>query len=109
MCWTLELHDSFVEAVNQLGGGDSTYSLQPYYCARCIKRFCENHLVFILFFHFFCDRGYSKSFCENQLMNVEGLTIYHVKSHLQRIQRRGAPLHKFHLWTLKRVWISLKP
>ncbi|RRT41356.1 hypothetical protein B296_00025829 [Ensete ventricosum] len=57
--WTVELHDRFVDAVTQLGGPDSTNPSPPL------------------------------SLSSSPLMGVKGLTLYHLKSHLQmEVHRR---------------------
>ncbi|XP_048333112.1 myb family transcription factor PHL7 isoform X2 [Ziziphus jujuba] len=58
--WTSDLHDRFVDAITQLGGPDSGYFLH----SDVIKRATPKGVL--------------------RVMGVPGLTIYHVKSHLQK-------------------------
>jgi hypothetical protein len=87
--WTVELHERFVDAVTQLGGPDSTYSFP------CFNIFHYNLLLFNLFFlililllSLICFVSLSE-FVEAtpktimRVMGVKGLTLYHLKSHLQ--------------------------
>ncbi|KAL9997790.1 putative transcription factor MYB-HB-like family [Helianthus debilis subsp. tardiflorus] len=62
--WTQELHDLFEKAVNQLGGPDS----------KCID------VLLIIWYRetWATPKGILKA------MGISGLTIYHVKSHLQK-------------------------
>lgn len=77
MRWTPELHESFVEAVNKLGGSESMFPS----CSALKECFqiheSENHPYCSLFIAGATPKGVLK------IMKVEGLTIYHVKSHLQ--------------------------
>lgn len=95
MRWTPELHERFVDAVNKLGGSES-WSLI----------LCFSYHIFILNFYgtvLFSQEETSTSLCfprsifisvyfslaeatpkaVQKVMKVDGLTIYHVKSHLQ--------------------------
>ena len=77
--WNQELHDLFEEAVNQLGGPDSKFWARNFFF----------HGWFSSSFWFMVDifvvnfgggatpKGILKA------MGIDGLTIYHVKSHLQ--------------------------
>lgn len=76
--WTPELHDRFIEAVNQLGGADSKYYIQQR----------TKHQVCILqpeSWCFFVDHRLSEATPKTimRLMGIPGLTLYHLKSHLQ--------------------------
>ncbi|CAL9105466.1 unnamed protein product [Musa acuminata var. zebrina] len=84
--WTNELHDRFVLAVTQLGGPESKLKL--------IIVYSSNHYKSILILHTF-DMGLIEVLESFHLlratpkgvlriMGVAGLTIYHVKSHLQK-------------------------
>lgn len=79
MRWTPELHELFVEAVNKLGGSESAYHLIRVYFVNS-SRFYESqrsHCTDWFLYSGATPKGVLK------LMNAEGLTIYHVKSHLQ--------------------------
>lgn len=96
MRWTPELHETLVEAVNKLGGSESSFSLLA---------FCH-YACWLAISHF------EKKFTFNaeatpkgvlKLMNVDGLTIYHVKSHLQVTIHLGTGL--FILDILTAPWV----
>lgn len=79
MRWTPELHETFVEAVNKLGGSESWFIV-----------FASVRLSNLLLYQFPATyiNGYVTITGATpkgvlKLMKVEGLTIYHVKSHLQ--------------------------
>ncbi|MQM19898.1 hypothetical protein Taro_052910 [Colocasia esculenta] len=77
MRWTPELHECFVEAVNQLGGSESMSNHPSAYCLIGM----QNPLLMaprLVSSTGATPKGVLK------LMKVDGLTIYHVKSHLQK-------------------------
>jgi hypothetical protein len=97
--WTPDLHLCFVQAVERLGGEESKiFNFPPFYfyflsdnstVANSSYSFCEFlyinkifkyiYMVFMLFS--FCVGATPKLVL--QLMNIKGLSIAHVKSHLQ--------------------------
>lgn len=99
--WTRELHDKFVAAVAKLGGPDrkNTYRYAPFNSALSI---CKGVLS-LTCKHFFdcCSGATPKSVL--RLMECNDITIYHVKSHLQKyrlipeMSTAGTSLVVFHV------------
>ncbi|KAJ9543597.1 hypothetical protein OSB04_023304 [Centaurea solstitialis] len=85
MRWTPELHEAFVEAVNKLGGSETQLAKGQSDFAP-LASVVESTLKCLLTCGFYAagpiwgatPKGVLKQ------MKVEGLTIYHVKSHLQK-------------------------
>ena len=98
--WTVELHERFVDAVTQLGGPDSMLSC--YICLfksislfMCSSKSCASVSLLICS----CNAYYACHDVKNKtiiyisaeatpktimrVMGVKGLTLYHLKSHLQ--------------------------
>lgn len=84
--WTPELHHRFVEAVAHLGGPDSEY-ISPYYptpfCTSSYKiKSFDNYIELLMFFYIsILAEATPKTLM--RVMGVPGLTLYHLKSHLQ--------------------------
>lgn len=80
--WTVELHERFVDAVTQLGGPDSTFFLlisslnYLFSFGDDISCFVHNRSN-----HFNYAEATPKTIM--RVMGVKGLTLYHLKSHLQ--------------------------
>ncbi|XP_010252929.1 PREDICTED: myb family transcription factor PHL7-like isoform X1 [Nelumbo nucifera] len=73
--WTNELHERFVDAVTQLGGPD----MKPWLPKKLdIKREEQCPVQHVVKFEGATPKGVLR------IMGVQGLTIYHVKSHLQK-------------------------
>ncbi|CAI0440500.1 unnamed protein product [Linum tenue] len=86
--WTVELHERFVDAITQLGGPDSTT--------------LSSHPFFLGFFDFLLTNYINDDVnlvaeatpkTIMRVMGVKGLTLYHLKSHLQKF-RLGKQPHK---------------
>ena len=93
--WTPELHERFIEAVTQLGGADSKYRHTckkikhdyKYHYSAQVGMYHESQLN--QFFH--VAEATPKTVMT--LMGIPGLTLYHLKSHLQVF----SDFHKFSL------------
>ena len=100
--WTPDLHRCFVHAIHTLGGQYSTYRQQAYpskplhlfacflSCFSCVQ--LQAWLAVANCWHFVCAMRADDSSGATpkrvlQLMGVAGLTISHVKSHLQVCMR----------------------
>lgn len=87
--WTPELHLCFVRAVERLGGQESKNFLlllvSMCMCSDCFSIHHVDRIDFVLFWIFFFNPGATPKLVL-QLMNIKGLSIAHVKSHLQVIK-----------------------
>ncbi|TMW96410.1 hypothetical protein EJD97_007387 [Solanum chilense] len=89
--WTPDLHQRFVDAVSQLGGPDSKYF---FICSDSPKmlllHLCQLTYVQQLFLVanlnicYFIDNVEATPKSLMRVMNIHGLTLYHLKSHLQK-------------------------
>lgn len=73
--WTPELHQRFVDAVNQLGGAESKYNILIF------SRYRDQLNSNISLHH---PEATPKTVM--RLMGIPGLTLYHLKSHLQVLE-----------------------
>jgi len=85
--WTPELHQRFIEATNQLGGADSEYNtnfinLSISITIIVIIRFYSTSYL-ILFFTLWHRVAEATPKSLMRVMGIPGLTLYHLKSHLQ--------------------------
>lgn len=85
--WTPELHQRFIEATNQLGGADSEYNtnfinLTVSITIIVIIGFCSTSYL-ILFFTLWHLVAEATPKSLMRVMGIPGLTLYHLKSHLQ--------------------------
>ncbi|OEL37773.1 Myb-related protein 1 [Dichanthelium oligosanthes] len=71
--WTPELHQRFVDAVNQLGGAESKYNILIF------SKYRDKLNSYISLHH---PEATPKTVM--RLMGIPGLTLYHLKSHLQK-------------------------
>lgn len=80
--WTPDLHQRFVDAVSQLGGPDSKY----FFTSSDPPKMLLLHpriLVANLNICCFIDNVEATPKSLMRVMNIHGLTLYHLKSHLQ--------------------------
>lgn len=77
--WTSELHERFVEAVNQLGGPDSKYTIEilSFICS------LNETLDYLLMVTLLDATAEATPKTIMRVMGIPGLTLYHLKSHLQ--------------------------
>ncbi|XP_058082425.1 protein PHOSPHATE STARVATION RESPONSE 3-like [Magnolia sinica] len=75
--WTPELHEHFVEAVNKLDGAENEHIISSFPFSFFL--FCQVRSVL-----WTGSKATPKGILKQ--MNAQGLTIYHVKSHLQKYQ-----------------------
>lgn len=97
--WTPELHHCFVHAIERLGGHKSQF---------IFSLSCSSSIYINIYI---CINSVGSSVCVEatpklvlQLMDVKGLTISHVKSHLQVYLSFHAQLYFFHVFLINNAF-----
>ncbi|XP_056847920.1 myb family transcription factor PHL8-like isoform X1 [Raphanus sativus] len=85
--WSYELHHRFIDAVNQLGGPNSSVSvpfliLKPYQVWVVRSYFFVSFSFFVLFCYVVFLEATPKGLM--RILEIPELTLYHLKSHLQK-------------------------